>query len=232
MHQRQNRKDLSFRYPIFNLFIPIDKLNVKRTFFDRFKLMSLSSVDYLDPENLEVDIKIKLFLKTKLNYEADHIVLQTMPRLFGYVFNPVSFWYCYKNESLDFVLCEVNNTFGDKHFYFVKPNDDKPTCLNKSFHVSPFLDIEGFYEFKFISEDLTSSVQIDYFKEISQRFLLTKIQLKKETFNPRSSLQIILRYGWMTPLVVLRIHYLALKLWARKIQFFKRPKPPEREITR
>lgn len=232
MHQRQNKADLYFRYPIFNVFIPVHKLNSSTLKFSKHWFLQLKSKDYIDDLDTPLYEKVKKFLNSKLSYEADEIILQTMPRMFGYVFNPVSFWYCYRSQKLDAVLCEVNNTFGDKHFYFVPLSEDKKSAkLEKHFHVSPFLNIEGHYEFTFENHSDISSVQIDYFRANQEKALITKIYLKKEDIGSYSSAKILLKYGWMTPLVILRIHYLAFKLWIRRIPFYRRPQPPAQEIT-
>lgn len=233
MHQRQNKEDLFFRYPIFNVFIPIDEVkNSSEIKFPNHWFLKLSAKDYIDHQRAPIFQKIQNLLKDKISYEAEKIVLQTMPRMFGYVFNPVSFWYCYKGQKLDAVLCEVNNTFGDKHFYFVQLDTDRKSVkIEKRFHVSPFFDIEGHYEFKFDVQDDFASVQIDYFRNSQEKSLITKIYLKKEDLSSHSSTSILLKYGWMTPLVIFRIHYLAFKLWIRRIPFFSRPQPPAQEIT-
>lgn len=232
MHQRRNKAELYFQYPIFNIFIPVHKLDSSEIHFPNHWFLKLKSKDYIDGLDAPLFEKIKNFLKIKISYEADEIFLQTMPRMFGYVFNPVSFWYCYRNQKLDAVLCEVNNTFGDKHFYFVRLNEEKqPVKLEKHFHVSPFLKIEGHYEFTFEQRSDMSAVQIDYFRTPKEKSLITKIYLKKENLSSHSAVKILLKYGWMTPLIILRIHYLAFKLWIRRIPFYHRPQPPAQEIT-
>jgi uncharacterized protein len=232
MHQRQKKEVLHFQYPIFNVLIPIHKYNLTEIKFSNHWFLKLKSKDFLDGSKTPLFDKITEFLNNKLSYEADEIILQTMPRMFGYVFNPVSFWFCYQNKKLDAVLCEVNNTFGDRHFYFVHLDENSNSArLKKNFHVSPFFKIEGHYEFKFDILEKTNSVQIDYFNEAQEKTLITKVYLKKEDLLSVSSTNLLLKYGWMTPLVVIRIHYLALKLWIRKIPFYSRPQPQAQEIT-
>ena len=86
----------------------------------------------------------------------------TMPRMLGYVFNPVSFWFCRdRSGALRAVLCEVNNTFGESHCYLVHHDDLRPIEPDawldgrKAFHVSPFLPVEGGYRFRFRLDERT-----------------------------------------------------------------------------
>ncbi len=139
MHQRENKNLLSFRYPIFNLIINEEKLKASTIKFESFWFLQTLSKDYLDGTVQPLSTKIRTFLANKLDYSPDSIKLQTIPRMFGYVFNPVSFWICYKQNNLDAVLCEVNNTLGDRHFYFLQVNKDgSELILPKEFYVSPF----------------------------------------------------------------------------------------------
>ena len=93
----------------------------------------------------------------------------TMPRLFGYVFNPVSFWFCRDRDGrLRAVLCEVNNTFGEHHCYLVHHDDRRPIEADawldgrKAFHVSPFLPVEGSYRFRFRLDAERAHVDVNY----------------------------------------------------------------------
>lgn len=231
MHQRTQKKDLSFRYPIFNFLIPIDNELSSSHRLSWWPLLSLHANDYLLGQKTWMG-QIQSFLSEKLNYQADEIYLQTIPKMFGYVFNPVSFWYCYKNKNLDAVLCEVNNTFGDRHFYFVKLDQNlQSEQIKKVFHVSPFFPIEGHYEFKFDLSEFKSMAQIDYFDKEKNKVLVTQISLNLSPFDSSQGWRLLFVYGWMTPLIVLRIHFLALKLWLKRKKFFRRPQSPIAEVT-
>lgn len=162
------RKGNAFRYPIMNLLIPVSEQTdaalremEEKTFF------SLQARDYLDGREGSLESVARNFLKENLNYSPDQIWLQTLPKMWGYTFNPVSFWFCYKGEKLDAVLCEVNNTFGDRHYYFVKELDGSPLSekvLPKNFHVSPFFPVSGHYRFEFKDIGKTSDIGIRLFE--------------------------------------------------------------------
>ncbi len=127
----------SFQYPIF--FVGVDPLN------NCLKWpLSLRSSDYLRPGKEPLQEKMESVLRA---HELDpskisKTILLTTPRVFGYAFNPVSFWFMYSGDALWKVLLEVNNTFREKHAYLL---DSKEGTFSKEFHVSPFNSRDGSY---------------------------------------------------------------------------------------
>lgn len=219
----------SFRYPIFNVLIPVNNHPV----VGLPSVLSVDAMNYLEGGGKSLGQEVQEFLEINLNYRPDSIWLQTLPRMFGYVFNPVSFWFCYKAGCLDAVLVEVNNTFGDRHHYFLDDlkNSKTPTrVLKKDFHVSPFFPIAGHYEFEFFKSMDRSLVKISL-KDGEQLKLYTEISLNLRPIRGLSSFYFIGKYGWLTPMVVLKIHYQALKLWWKGAKFYSRPLPPSEKIT-
>lgn len=152
------------------------------------------------------------------------ILLVTMPRMLGYVFNPVSFWYCYDNEELKAVICEVNNTFGEGHNYVVlDPLKQSRKPMDKWFHVSPFYPVRGQYQFDFSKEDFVS---IEYQSDQGQ-FIATM----KGTPYQESLFKLFLSKPLYTLLVVFLIHYQALKLFVKRTPFFTKPKQRAEKTT-
>lgn len=222
----------SFSYPLFNLLVPVYNEEALASLKNHF-FISLSSKDYLDSKEGSLKKNVKEFLKSELNYSCDQVWLQTLPRTFGYVFNPVSFWYCYQGKNLDAVLCEVNNTFGDRHFYFINEIGKKSTAVHKavkSFHVSPFFALEGYYTFEFKEIENGNEVRIKLFDHSGLK-LDTQIALSHSPLAQVTSFYFLKKYGWITLMVILRIHYQAFKLWKKGADFFKRPEPPKESIT-
>jgi DUF1365 family protein len=102
-------------------------------------------------------------------YSIKEIVLVTHPRILGYSFNPVSFWLCFDEEkNLIAVLSEVSNTCGQKHNYLCFKNGLKPIEstdwieAKKEFYVSPFMEIEGKYQFRFQIQENKMNLFINY----------------------------------------------------------------------
>jgi uncharacterized protein len=161
--------------------------------------------------------------------------LHCYPRVLGYAFKPVSFWYCHAaNESLRAVVVEVNNTFGERHVYLL----DQPTygveqTAAKVFHVSPFCNVEGSYRFRFMTNAQRSQTvaRIDY-DDVQGALINTSVSGALEPLTAQALRKALWRYGLMTLAVVVRIHWQAMRLWMRRVPFFKKPEPPTTLVTR
>lgn len=229
---RSKRVSHTFRYRIFNLLIPVQNEESVKT-ISRIFGISVSAKDYLDGTGQSLNQSVRRFLLENLDYTCNAIWLQTLPRMFGYVFNPVSFWYCYRDENLDAVLCEVNNTFGERHFYFVTNSEDGTWAtarLPKQFHVSPFFDTSGEYTFKFQSNEELKLAEIKLWSGDLLK-LDTHIKLRMKPLEDVSAYYLFSKYGWMSLLIFVRIHLQAFRLWMKGVGFFRKPKPPEHQVT-
>jgi DUF1365 family protein len=164
--------------------------------------------------------------------------LNTFPKAFGYVFNPVSFWY-FHNEAQQCraILCEVNNTFGERHFYLLNnPNSDAPLNkgmllhAKKEFHVSPFFPVSGRYEFRFAGDASRTMARINYFDGKVQQL---STSVSGELVHPSTLLwgKTLLKYGWFTLAVIAKIHWQAIKLLLKGAKFHGKPAPPRQTIT-
>jgi hypothetical protein len=154
--------------------------------------------------------------------------------MFGYGFQPVSFWFCERNGSIEAILCEVNNTFGERHFYWLnEENRKKANSLEfstaKNFHVSPFFPVSGRYEYRFQFAKGYIDAEIDYFDP--ELCLRTKLSLIRNPYSKKQMTKTLFRHGWLSLFVITRIHIQALRLWLKKATFFSKPRPPLKEIT-
>jgi len=205
---------------------------------NRFNLLSIYDSDHGDGRQPLLPW-IDGILKQEGIVDADgEIWLQTFPRVLGYVFNPVSFWFCHRRDgALRAVLCEVSNTFGERHCYLLNKDapitDGDELTARKVFHVSPFCQVEGGYRFQFrrsqrqTGEDTLA--RIDY-HDNEGTLLLTSITGSSRTLNDRSITHALLRFPLMTFMVITRIHWQALKLWIKRVPFYRKPTPPLKEI--
>jgi DUF1365 family protein len=227
-HARQSPSKNKFAYKGLYFSFWLDEEGVfNRPFFSwqRWNLFSFYREDHAQgcSEGLRA-WAFKQLEKAGLSDFKGRIRLVTMPRMLGYVFNPVSFWYCYEEDHLKAVICEVNNTFGEGHNYVViDPMENKNRAMDKVFHVSPFYPVKGTYQFDFTRENFVS---IQYQSEFGH-FIAT---MKGEEFNG-SLLKLFLNYPLYTFLVVFLIHYQALKLFFKKVPFFKKPKQRNEKTT-
>ena len=241
-HCRHGHKVNRFTYPTFFLFLNSrDEVNYLRTLRHQFRgVLNFKGADYLnsaggvDGKGGALDARIRSFLTRNFNFTADTIWLQTMPRMFGFVFNPVSFWYCMASDKLEAVLVEVNNTFGERHFYWLGPElmqgPESWIEARKVFHVSPFLPVEGFYRFRFRIAAEAVRADIHYFSQDGKLSLTTWIEGRFKSMRELTWLRLMWNYGWMTPLVVMRIHLQALRLFLKRVRFHHKPPPPVTEI--
>lgn len=186
------------------------------------------------------------------HFEVGAVWLQCFPRVLGYVFNPVSFWLVHDREGiLRALLAEVNNTFGQCHQYVLTaPNlvalepHIKLDC-QKVFHVSPFCDVQGNYQFKLDERAGQPRLAIDYFdhgqesqdgqvplgEQETQPLLRTAIVVQPQPLRTRALLAAFLTMPMMTFGVMLRIHVQAFKLWRRGAIYRPIPALPTDEVT-
>lgn len=235
-HSRLRPVRNTFNYGVYFLRLPLRSLEaspVATALFsrNRFNLLSFHDSDHGDGQQALLPW-IEDILNTNGIHDADgEIWLQTFPRVLGYVFNPVSFWFCHRRDGeLRAILCEVSNTFGERHCYLLNrhepiANGDSLTA-RKVFHVSPFCKVEGHYRFQFgrtpreTGED--SMARIDYHDDDGP-LLLTSVTGTSTELNDRSIARALLRYPLMTVMVITRIHWQALKLWLKKVPFYRKP---------
>ncbi len=233
MHRRLRPAVHAFVYPVFFVQLPLADLaaaNGPLFAVDRGKLLSFHQKDHGPRDGTPLLPWIQARLRERVLPDDGEIILQCFPRLFGYVFNPVSFWFCHnRSGELIAVLAEVNNTFGGHHGYLLHhPNgapvrDGEVLQASKVFHVSPFCEVEGGYRFRFDLQRTCPRVRLDYYDgDADGALLLTSISGKPQTWSTRSLLAALLRMPVMTAAVMARIHWQALKLWLKGVPFHGR----------
>lgn len=165
------------------------------------------------------------------------IWLQCYPRVLGYSFKPVSFWYCHRQDgSLRAIVAEVNNTFGERHAYLLDhPHYGQELRARKAFHVSPFCAIDGGYRFEFRrggADSLQSArVRIDY-HDAEGPVLLTGMAGRLEPLTAASRRRALWRYPLLTLGVMARILWNALLLWLKQVPFHTKPQAPAMPVSR
>ncbi|HRD67858.1 MAG TPA: DUF1365 domain-containing protein [Candidatus Competibacter sp.] len=241
-HRRLRPRVNAFVYPVFYVRLPLaDLAAAKCSLFaiDRFHVLSFHQKDHGPRDGSSLNAWIKALLRERGLPADGETFLQTFPRVWGYVFNPVSFWFCYNRAGeLIAVLAEVNNTFGGYHHYLLHHPDGAPLRegqtlkAEKRFHVSPFCVIEGGYRFRFYFGRPTPSVRIDY-DDSEGELLLTSISGRPEAWTTRGLLAALLRMPFLTAGVMLRIHGQAFRLWWKGVPFNGKTSPRiAREPTR
>ena len=178
----------------------------------------------------------ELLAREGIHDATGEIWLHTYPRVLGYTFKPVSFWYCHSADgALRAVVTEVNNTFSERHCYLLdRPRFGVDQVAEKTFHVSPFCEVRGQYRFRFMTTDQSPArtvVRIDYQDEQGP-LLRTSVQGQLAPMTRRLLRQAFWRHPAMTLMVMVRIHWQALKLWLKRTGFHRKPLPPAQRVTR
>lgn len=242
MHKRTSPRTNLFTYGIYYVCLPLSRLRESecgRWFsLNRPGINSFYEKDHGPRDGSSLLLWMRKILREQNAEDINgEVVLVAMPRTFGYVFNPVSFWLCYDDkEVMRAVLCEVSNTFGEHHNYLCMHSDRREILpedvfrSDKLFHVSPFLEREGRYTFRFKKTPDGFGAWIDYEDKPGEKKLITTLTGSLSLWDMRYLRTLSLRY----PLVSLRalalIHWQALKLIRKGIRYIPKPEQlPDRQ---
>ncbi|MGZ8256509.1 MAG: DUF1365 domain-containing protein [Gallionella sp.] len=242
MHQRFSPRAHGFSYAHYFLRCSVDELAALRVPFfslERFNLFSFYRRDYGARDGSDLAAWARaLLLENGITAADGAIYLHTLPRVLGYVFNPISFWFCHDQAGeVRAIVCEVNNTFGERHIYLLAHPDQSPILENqtlhcqKIFHVSPFMATEGNYRFTFKWQEYAVFC-INHYAPDDTLLLATALSGKPQAYSSRALIKLFFRHLWLTLAVMLRIHWQAFALWRKGIKFFTKPAPPIQEISK
>lgn len=169
--------------------------------------------------------------------EFGRIMLLAQPRIFGHVFNPVSFWMIHNPVGdLVLVIAEVNNTFGERHSYLCHHDNLSPItpkCTlesRKIFHVSPFQKVDGGYQYRFTLTDKEVAVWINFSNE--RHGVVATFEGAREPLTNVSILKSLIKRPLGSRRVLALIHWQALKLWIKGAIYTPKPTPPAQEVSR
>ena len=239
IHKRFKPKIHFFKYKVFSLLIDLSDLNYlnkKISFFsyNSFNLISFFDKDHGDRDGSSlIDWVKKNLIQNNINSENIKIKLLCYPRIFGYVFNPLSVFFVYdQNENLISILYEVKNTFGEQHTYIFKAENNTLLQHNcsKKFHVSPFIEMNCNYFFRILIPSEKISVVIDQY-QLNEKILFASQDGKRADFNSKELLKSYLKHPLMTFKIISAIHFEAFKLWIKGIKFIKKKFKTKNNIT-
>lgn len=243
MHRRLRPAEHRFDYGVGFLLLRVAALEslprIAGFAINRFSALSFHYADHGDRSGRAPEAWIRELLAQHQLTRADgEVWLQCFPRMFGYVFNPVSFWYCLDQAgALQAVVAEVHNTFGEQHCYLLTSRDGRAIAAGcelacrKVLHVSPFNEVTGGYRFRFDHQAGRLRVAIRY-DDPEGPLLHTAVWGAPQPLAASSVRRLLLGYPLMTFGVMARIHWQALRLWLKKVPFFRKPAPPLEEVTR
>ncbi|MCX8114842.1 MAG: DUF1365 domain-containing protein [Burkholderiaceae bacterium] len=246
-HARSRPAAHAFDHRAFFLRLPLRTLSVRPWPFRLLArngrgLFALNDADHGDGRPLIAWIDDVLG-RAGIDDADGEVWLHTFPRVAGYVFNPVSFWFCERGDGrLRAVVCEVNNTFGERHAYLLAHDDGRAIAwgeslyARKAFRVSPFCRVEGDYRFRFVLTNRAPPrfvARIDYHDRGGAGPLLrTSISGALRPLTEARLALTFVGYPLFTLGVIARIHWHALRLWIKRVPFFSKPAAPLRDPTR
>ncbi len=237
-HRRLRPAAHAFQVPTYFLLLPMRQLRDEPDAAlarNRFALLSFHDRDHGDG-GADALAWLEELLAAEGIADADgEVWLHTYPRVLGYVFKPVSFWYCHRADgSLAAIVAEVNNTFGERHCYLLAGPDlafGHELRARKVFHVSPFCDVQGQYRFRFMRTADRTVACVDHDDEAGP-LLITSVSGRLAPLTRRSARAAFFGVPMMSFGVIARIHWHALRLWIKRVPFFGKPAPPAAFVTR
>jgi DUF1365 family protein len=223
MHARRTPRANVFRYRVCMYLLDLDELpeldrRLRLFGWNRRNVLSLRDRDHLD---------VRAYLGEH-GIEADRILLLTNLRTFGYVFNPVSFFYCYRGGELACIVAEVSNTFGERLPYLLSREnvDTSQRRLSyrhdKRLHVSPFFGLDQTYQWWFSEPGEQLDVRIDVTEGCTRPFVAT-LTGRRRPLTDASLVRAQLRYPLMPLRVTALIHLQAARLWLKRVPFIHKP---------
>ena len=242
MHCRVCPSRHRFTYRVFWFLFDLDELptldnNLMVFGHNRWGVLSFYDSDHGPRDGTRLRSWIDQHLEAAgINLRGGPVKLLCFPRIFGFVFNPLSIWYCYDNDDrLRAVLYEVRNTFNESHSYLIKINcpttsSIPPHVVRKRFYVSPFLQMACTYTFRLTEPKKAVTLHIRQSDE-DETVLLATMMGKQKSLDSRNLALSIFAFPLMTIKVFAAIHWEALKLWTKKVPLVPKPSPPKNTVT-
>ncbi len=240
VRHRRRRPARAFTFPLFMMYLDLAEIDrvLKLTRLwgrSRFCPARFRREDYLGPSDLPLDEAVRARVADALGRRpAGPVRVLTHVRYFGYVFNPVTFYYCFdEGERVTAVVAEVTNTpWGERHAYVLdarRAERRRAPALRwrfgKEFHVSPFLPMDLEYDWTFTPPGRSLAVHMDVRdrRPGSERVFDATLSLERREITPGRLRGLLARFPLMTAQVFLRIHLEALKLWLRRAPVYPHP---------
>ena len=238
MHARLEPVKHAFRYPIFFYAFDLDELPMLNSLgllagYNRHGCVSVHDSDHFDHRPASIREKLSSFLhEAGIEDCSGRVLMITAARYLGRVFNPVSFFYCHRDDgSLRCMVAEVNNTFGERHVYVLPHSSGAEGAgtmkfsAKKEFHVSPFNDLRGGYEFMFSPPGDNIEIHVDLVKE-GKTTMKTEMQGEALPLTRENLARTLIQMPFSALLTVPRIHWQAAKLYfGKKLKFHSKPVP-------
>ena len=229
-HRRARPFIYDLEHSVYYLALDLGELDevarsIKLISRNRPNILSFRDDDHLDPPATDLAREIGDLLRTE-GFEPDdwHVTLVTNLRVFGYVFNPASFFLCRdRSGDLRAVIIEVHNTHGGRHLYTLLRDGDASDLvgsMDKDFYVSPFIDMDGQYTVHVQDDPTRLRIAINE-RQGEAPLLATSLVLERRRLTNRSVLRMLVRHPLVTQKTIGLIHWHAFRLWRRGVTFHR-----------
>jgi DUF1365 family protein len=237
MHHRLSPREHRFSYRIFMFHLDLDEIPLiasRNPFFshNRRGLFSFYDSDHLQGGEGTTLEKLHTYLAANgINLpEKSRAMLLTLPRVLGYIFNPVSFYFCFDpTGSPVCAVAEVGNTFGEKKLYLLPERvggDRFRLVVPKHFYVSPFSELDLQFDFKLRIPAETMDIHVDD-RNGEQRVLLSALTGTRAALSAGRLAWFAIKYPMVTLWVMTLIHWHALRLWLKRVPFHRKEARPD-----
>lgn len=227
-HARSTVAAHAFRYRTYMHLFDLDAVDqINRRYrllgYNRPRPVSLHDADHFDGRPLRAAVEHAVVTRGH-PWPGGRVLLLTHCRVAGYVFNPVSFFYCHDRDGrLAIVVAEVNNTYGERHVYVLPAQGTaRHRTHKKEFHVSPFFSLDGTYRFALATPGARLDVGIDLMVGRARHFR-ARLALARKRLTDGALAGLLLRYPLVTAQVMAAIHVEALRLWWKGVPFRDKP---------
>lgn len=236
-HDRYTPRRNRFRYKIHHLYLDLDELPELFKFhplwsLEKSNVVSFRRSDYIGDSALSMKQVVLDRVQEELGFRPTGPVrLLTHPRYFGYVFNPVSFYFCFDEpgENLQAVVSEITNTpWQERHSYVTDQRSESSADqlthnrFEKCFHVSPFFKLNHTYDWGFAEPGDSLSVWMQNFSE-GRKVFEARLTGQKLEWNRKNMTSVMWRNPCVTLAGWLAIHWQAAKLRLKGIPYIPHP---------
>jgi DUF1365 family protein len=213
-----------FRYPVSYWLFDLDELPELERRLRLFSVNRPNVVSLRDRDHFDGAAPLKqAVVELAGDPTIERVLMLTQPRLLGYVFNPVSFYWCYRGDgSLACVVAELNNTFGER-LPEVLRGPELRYEQRKRLHVSPFFGLDQGYEYAFSQPGDEVWARIHVRDDAGARPLTAVLHGRRRELDDRSLALLLVRYPLQPLQVIALIHYEALRLWLKRVPFHHKP---------
>jgi hypothetical protein len=229
-HVRRSPMKNAFTYRSYSWFVDVD--NLPRLPVLLRPLAVFRAGDHLGDPDAGIRTNVERFLRTQgMEPDGGPIHMLTSARVLGYVFNPLTLFWCYRSTGeLQCVVAEVHNTYGERHCYLLRTDPSGRASVPKAFYVSPFNDVDGQYRMKLPAPGDRLAVSIVLEREGHRPFVAT-MDGRRKPATIRNILAAAITVPAAPLLVSALIRVQGIKLWARRLPVVARPHHPSQEAV-